>query len=275
MVFDGSPVDFPWRLPPSVQVLYTGHLSGANTARMMGVNVAKGDYVAFLDDDDVWRPDKLAKQVETLTQAAESHKYAVVTCRVDIVDRERRITFPTRWLRPGESVAEYLFRRRRLSYGEALIHTSTIVCHRELLSHVPWEEGLSRHQDWDWLLKVMQRDDVQLLVCWEHLVDVIEKAQSISRGGSWETSRAWAHSSMQSGRLDKRQFADFLLCHTAPLAGMAEGRRARLRLLREAVTHGSPSVAALAFFVAQQSMPPERLTQLARVVRSPQRRKAA
>lgn len=36
---------------------------GGNYARNMGINYSTGDYVAFLDDDDYWLPEKIEKQV--------------------------------------------------------------------------------------------------------------------------------------------------------------------------------------------------------------------
>jgi glycosyltransferase involved in cell wall biosynthesis len=42
---------------------------GANAARNTGIEAASGDFVAFLDDDDEWHSDKLARQVATFAVA--------------------------------------------------------------------------------------------------------------------------------------------------------------------------------------------------------------
>ena len=39
---------------------------GLSSARNFGIKHSKGDYIAFLDDDDYWRNDKLEKQVAVL-----------------------------------------------------------------------------------------------------------------------------------------------------------------------------------------------------------------
>ena len=42
--------------------------SGVSSARNKAIELAKGDYIAFIDADDLWMPDKLAKQIEFLQQ---------------------------------------------------------------------------------------------------------------------------------------------------------------------------------------------------------------
>ncbi len=49
---------------------------GACYARNFGADATKGKYIAFLDDDDIWYPNKLEKQVECL----KSGCYSMVGC---------------------------------------------------------------------------------------------------------------------------------------------------------------------------------------------------
>ncbi len=44
-------------------ILNTEQQSGAQTARNIGIKAAKSDWIAFLDSDDEWLPNKIEKQV--------------------------------------------------------------------------------------------------------------------------------------------------------------------------------------------------------------------
>src|SRR5205085_8739622 len=48
---------------PRITVLRQPHAIGVSGARNRGVEAAAGDWIAFLDDDDLWSPDKLASQL--------------------------------------------------------------------------------------------------------------------------------------------------------------------------------------------------------------------
>jgi glycosyltransferase involved in cell wall biosynthesis len=61
---------------------------GVSTARNVGILMAKGDYIAFLDSDDMWLPDKLSCQVDFF----QSHSEAAI-CQTDEI-----------WIRNGVRV---------------------------------------------------------------------------------------------------------------------------------------------------------------------------
>ena len=59
---------------------------GAAVARNIGIDRCSGEFVAFLDDDDLWEPDKVWRQVAFL----EEHRdVGLVTCDYTVVDETR------------------------------------------------------------------------------------------------------------------------------------------------------------------------------------------
>ena len=54
--------------------------AGAGVARNQAVSMATGRYIAFLDSDDLWKPEKLQKQIDFLTTQNASFTFSFYEC---------------------------------------------------------------------------------------------------------------------------------------------------------------------------------------------------
>lgn len=59
---------------PRIRLLHTQGREGPATARNLALDAARGRFIAFLDADDLWSPEKLARSVEWMT----AHGYAFI-----------------------------------------------------------------------------------------------------------------------------------------------------------------------------------------------------
>jgi hypothetical protein len=181
-------------------------------------------------------------------------------CVVD-ADGDAELVIPTRLISANESVAEYLFHRRRVRWGGTLLHTSTLLCDRHTALKTPWK-NVKPHDDWDWVLRVAQRPNLEILMADEPLSVINETSGSGSRSADWRGSLAWVMANREL--LTDTQWADLLLCSTAPYAKAARERRQAAMIGLRAIRYGRPSLPALTFFALYQLGPSKLLTRIAR-----------
>lgn len=67
---------------PQIQVFYQQR-KGVSCARNLGIVRAKGNAIAFLDSDDRWEPNKVARQIQML----ESHQLGMVYCQLKRINQ--------------------------------------------------------------------------------------------------------------------------------------------------------------------------------------------
>lgn len=227
---------------------------GANEARNCGVRASMAEWIAFLDDDDEWLPDKIEKQL----RFAEDVKFEFpVICSMLIA---RSPTHDQIWPRrlpgPKEPLSEYLFCQGGLTHGEGALQTSTILTRRGLLMETPMGMGLKRHQDWDWILRVSTHPSVCIAVVPEPLcIYSIEGTRpSIGRETDFQFSLDWA--AKRRDLITPKAYSFFIATQCVTRARKSKaGIKAYFRLAYEFLFRGSPRLMSCVLFVGFLMLP--------------------
>lgn len=148
---------------------------GAGASRNKGVALARYDYIAFQDSDDVWRCGKLEKQMQYMMNYSE---YDMVYCSfLKHYSDGREIIVPNKQIgnRQGNMYTTLLINN--------VISTQTILIKKEsFVLCGGFDEELRAIEDWDLVLRISEKSQVGFVP--EVLVDVYETQGSISYDGA-------------------------------------------------------------------------------------------
>lgn len=129
---------------------------GLSSARNAGIRVCRSRYVAFLDADDEWYPDKLSRQV-ALFEAGRFPELGAVYCRYDIIDESSTVRHDCHVVEPDPENRGDIF-ERILAANKVTGSGSGILVLREALEQVGFfDEKLSACEDWDMWLRLAER----------------------------------------------------------------------------------------------------------------------
>ena len=153
-----------------IKVLHNNH-EGPGAARNHGIFSTSKPWIAFLDADDTWKPDKL-KKIKKL------------------IKREQKINFMLHWeeyihadgyvttLEHGKNYNEKISIAQQL-YRNNFMSTSAVVCHRSLLEkYGGFDVFLPNGQDYDLWLKMSPEINIKIIP--EILGSYIEESTSIT-----------------------------------------------------------------------------------------------
>jgi len=117
--------------------------SGPSRARNIGIRASAGSYIAFLDDDDVWLPEKLTKQMAILSA---QHDVDVAYCGFTWIDAEGNV-MPLVYRRPERRGTLY----EDLMYGNVIAGSGSSVLLRSkcFVGVGLFDESLRVYEDQD------------------------------------------------------------------------------------------------------------------------------
>lgn len=127
--------------------------SGGNAARNNGIRFSKGDFIAFLDSDDRWHPQKLEKQISVFNS---NSKAAAVYCGLihenlntgELIQASRKFLFPR-----GNLLSQLLVE-------DVTAPTSCYLIKRSVFKNIGmFDEFLKARQDWEMWLRISTRFD--------------------------------------------------------------------------------------------------------------------
>lgn len=131
-------------------IVYIAHAENKNgsAARNTGFRAAKGEFITFLDDDDVILPTKLERQMAVMCDPLKPAD--VVICGSYFVhENGRGIKTKPSW-NPAHIQRDYLLDKMHFN-------TSAILLRKEVVERIGgFDESFRRHQDWEFCLRLMQ-----------------------------------------------------------------------------------------------------------------------
>lgn len=199
--------------------------------RNIGIESCTGKYIAFLDSDDAWLPDKIEKQLFYIKKNNEQD----VLCFTGVILRwnsKEKIVI-NRNIQRNETIIDYII-------NVGWVQCGTFMCSSEIAKKTKFSSIVRKHQDWDFCFR-LAKNNCKFIYLKEALTvyNIDDGNNQISTNNRFDLSLEWINSI--KNEISLKSYYVFLINHVAHDMIQSNRKKEAWKIYREAFKHKSIS----------------------------------
>jgi glycosyltransferase involved in cell wall biosynthesis len=152
-----------------IRYIYQENSGSPAAAKNRGIKESKGEFLAFMDQDDLWQADKLAKQVKILEK---DQKIGLVATNTLVFDSQTKEIKGKAWAKVSKMSAEQT--RKRLLQGNFIVTSSAVMVRKETIEGKGFDENMRLADDYELWFRIAKKWQLEFieepLTKWRHNV---------------------------------------------------------------------------------------------------------
>jgi len=144
-----------WKYKKKIKYIYQKN-KGTSAARNTGINHATGDFIALLDSDDYWHPDKTLEQLKYYEIMANPN-VGIIDCYIKIVDINGDKLYNKNKVKKG-----FVF--KKMLYQNIINSVNSVLIKKDVFDKVGlFDESIKGQEDWEMWVRIAKEFEIHTL----------------------------------------------------------------------------------------------------------------